>query len=361
MLCIHCKKEMNSPLVLFNGEITCPKCKKSLTKATKFNITKENQELYKLSETIFFKALTYKNFAQSDKDYNAQERIQTAIKYCTTAAMQSNPFAMVRLGYYFEKGFVKSAKTLHDCWTIAYGFYASVCFSNQNTTDVHIEKGLFDQTDDEVMVDAKRSAARYMLDMLLTSDEEFNKIDRFNFDTNRKKIEQTLNISESRRRSPKATNVVSQIVENVESCLNPKHAPLFGYFKIDRNQLVDLVNYKVNNKEFLDCFAKKIALFYVECYDNGKVDPSFDANVHIALDLRRRFDENLENDRFSKTGYLFFCNRTTKNWKKIYKALTDKSAYTMRALINAGAYSQIFTEDDIAQFVTIENIIKDME
>ena len=362
MICIHCKKEIETPLVLFNGDITCPKCKKSLAKAQRFNITKENHELYKLSETIFFKALTYSNLHKNDlKANNSQEKIQTAIKYCTAAAMQSNPFAMVRLGYYFEKGFIKSAKTLHDCWTIAYGFYASVCFSTDKTTDVLIEKGIFTETDDEVINQVRMSGARYLLDMLATSDEEFNKIEKFNYEKNREKIERLLKISDSRRRTPKTVNVVNQIVDCMQNCLKPKQAPIFGFFKIDKPTLVDLVNYKVSSKDFLQAFGKKISIYFVMSNQNGKVDPSLDAEQHIALDLKSRFDDYLENDRFSQLGYLFFVNKNTKSGKKVYKSLVDRNAYCMRAIINAGSNSQIFTQDDIVQFATIENIIKDME
>lgn len=104
MICQNCNKNIVKPLELYNGDWACPLCKTTLSiKSIAVRVDKENDETFKLSELCYLRAL--KN-AKDVKRYNAEMR--KALEYCRTAARMGNPKALIRLGYFYEYGYISA-------------------------------------------------------------------------------------------------------------------------------------------------------------------------------------------------------------------------------------------------------------
>ena len=85
MICANCKKKIDEPLLLYNGSLTCPSCKKLLTAVDNFCITEENEELYRLSENMFFRSLT-----SSDKNKQRNYRLKADFSKLSVSKGQRN-------------------------------------------------------------------------------------------------------------------------------------------------------------------------------------------------------------------------------------------------------------------------------
>lgn len=353
MICANCKKKIDEPLLLYNGSLTCPSCKKPLTAVENFCITEENEELYRLSENMFFRALT-----SQDKNKQRKYRLK-AVDYCKKAAIAGHPYAIVRLGYYYEKGLAEpSSKSESERgWRIAYGFYSSVCFCEEDKElKIELKRMPIAYQSNEHFHDLRKIAASYLLDMLLTTDEEFDALPRFNYAINRKKVLSQLGIHDDRTRASGQEKNRMEILESVlEGCLEKRHAPLFGYVWVKAGELSQFMEYKTDGKNLFDRLkAKGVEFRFIDSNEKGVIEENGDdESFHRVQNMTQVEDDGFERHN----GYLVFYNE--KNGKRVLKgsavAAVKKSLYDgfgsrLRSfIIAAKSGSRVFFEDDIRQ------------
>lgn len=139
MNCIHCGKRYKDPLELYNGKLICPNCGHALIPS--FSVTRENEELFGLSEQFFYGYLTKasraaaggEGSAHADKDEKKRQDklLRQAIEYCRRAAYSGHPEALVRLGYYYDNNYVDYGRSDSDRDKIAYKYYARVLYEEE--------------------------------------------------------------------------------------------------------------------------------------------------------------------------------------------------------------------------------------
>lgn len=341
MKCLQCKKEFKNALVLYDGTMLCPKCKKNLTN-TRYST--DYREIYKLSEVAYLNAL----ISSSRDDY--KRLMGNAIKYCTEAAIGGYPQAVVQMGVLYEKGFMDDTLSLHERWTIAYNFYKSICNSE----------------DANVATEVKKSAARYLLDMLRTADSEFS-ARNIKFEYNSNKIALLEKFSDLKMPSDEYFKGApkSQIDHFVALLRNGNSgkAPIFGFIKVTREELVTMIQNK-------DVMGKHYEIDFLPIIDG---EPNGEKSIAIDATCK---EENIRKEY--KEGYLYFFknrkNRHSSKIKNIQRALREVDFTNLITIIDEShSQSLSFRMDDINCFSmgkkgffvgankTIENIINHLE
>ncbi|MBO5736641.1 MAG: hypothetical protein J6S04_02425 [Clostridia bacterium] len=357
MICANCKKKIDEPLLLYNGSLTCPSCKKLLTAVDNFCITEENEELYRLSENMFFRSLT-----SSDKNKQRNYRLK-AVDYCKKAAIAGHPYAIVRLGYYYEKGLAEpsSKRESERGWRIAYGFYSSVCFCDEDKQlNISLKRLPTAYQDNDHFLNLRKTAAAYLLDMLLTTDESFDAIPRFNYAKNREKVLRTLGIHQDSMRAGGQEKNRMEMVEGVlAGCLEKKHAPLFGYVYLRAGELAQFMEVKEDGKSLFERLKSKSVEFrFIDSNEKGVIEANGDdESFHRVQNLAQVETEGFEHHN----GYFVFYNE--KNGKRVLKnsavtavknSLVEGFGSRWRSFILAAqSSSRVFFEDDIRQYVKV--------
>jgi hypothetical protein len=96
MICSNreCQKNIETPLILFDGRWICPFCKEDIfpNEQTEMKITNENHEKLLLSEKIFNEKWLL--------DYSSKDKssyLKKAIKLCSESAFLNNPYITILL------------------------------------------------------------------------------------------------------------------------------------------------------------------------------------------------------------------------------------------------------------------------
>ena len=126
MICQQCHKKVETPLELYDGGWACPHCKHGLMSAfSDFSVTRENEELFTLSERSYYRWLTNARRGQEGRAW-----LGKAVELCRESARLGNPLAVTRLGYYYDKDYVEENRSEAVRCRIAYAYYSAVCFSD---------------------------------------------------------------------------------------------------------------------------------------------------------------------------------------------------------------------------------------
>lgn len=131
MKCGECKDkkgaalDIGRPLELYDGRWCCPRCKKDIfpQKDSELQINAENNELFVRSEEAYYKWLT----SAGEKNAVRFKYLDKALNLCSEAAFALHPEALMRMGYYYENGYMDSSKSLKDRRNAAYRYYDAVC------------------------------------------------------------------------------------------------------------------------------------------------------------------------------------------------------------------------------------------
>ena len=135
MICNNCKREIDEPLNLFNGDWACPRCCEKIEFATKaLEETEENKELFIHGETHLLKALVLKDEA-TDIQKHFEELIAAAYYFFQQAAKLGNPSAFYRLGYLYDKDLIDKNRTEKNRCQIAMKYYLTVCKKAKQDSD----------------------------------------------------------------------------------------------------------------------------------------------------------------------------------------------------------------------------------
>ena len=270
MICPHCSKNIVKPLELYNGDWACPSCKNTVgIQSITVKVNKENDETFKLSELCYLRAL------KKQKDIAGYEReLAMAIEYCRTAARMGNPKALIRLGFFYERGYI-SADAMESA-RIAYEYYKLVWGSMPEMAERPADRDYA-----ESCKKLRCAAAKLYLELLKRNDS-FRRAGIDYAAERAKIIEKGLTVPDDDGVERMIEDSrISRVISVLSSCYNRERAPLFGIMRLDKGEYGLLRDVKTDKGD--DCklleFAKKllIVLFDADSGDFRTVKTESDA------------------------------------------------------------------------------------
>lgn len=295
---MKCKEnhEFEAPLILFNGDYACPECgiDLKLDKNDSLLSTEENIELFEQSEIYYLNALKNCN---DPKQFN--KLIKKSFELCRDSALLMNPEAIVKMGFFYDKDYVETTSLSEAQRTkVAMDYYTLV-----------IDRG-------EDFPEARTKAMIYALQMLKDKTpmerQQYQRI----YDT---LVERVGNYLPYNNYSDDSNASIDVAIENktqldkikaVFKTLEFKdRKPLFGYFKLSREEVMSLAELRSGSKA---------VLWAINLVDN-KINYS-KKSVYSSVG-------NLETDAdsylvlfYNIIGSKTFKNRTSKQKKLLKKA-----------------------------------------
>lgn len=260
MQCEKCKNEFDRALELYNGDWYCPYCHSLLALSDlKLVVTDANEDAFRMSEICYLRAL--KTPAQEKAEYN--DLLLKAIEFCKEAAHSGHPKALVRLGFFYDRGYFSIDET--EAFKQAYEYYGAVI--KGKISDMRTKK-LPDYADGGAKV--KRCAAKLYLSLLKNAPKSMRRFEKYDYPKELKAlksaglyyggddfVESTL-ISDRSQRA----------MEILQSCFSKDHPPLFGLLMLKGSEFAQLykITEKVKNgyKNKLLGIAEKVSLFLVD-------------------------------------------------------------------------------------------------
>ena len=391
MKCTKCAKEFETPIELYDGTWVCPYCMKELT-MTEFTVNDENHSLFLLSQTYFFhylsemkKILEKSVITPKDKEL-LDDYKEKAVSYCRDAALKGHPEARVKLGYYWEIGFIDRGGRAEG-YEMAYHYYNNVCEASCEN-GINVEKltqessKLFDYSryrSDEKMnklAEIKAEAVMRLVRMLKENSQMLGGADkdsRYNYSANVERLKKkgllgtdyVVRTAGTEELSDEA--VCDMIYTTMESCLKGVgKAHIFGYFRVNVGTLEKLYGATEMDedaatlKNLMQREGRnfKIALFYGKLNDKGVIDVNdyYDTIKGVGdngVDEKLFIDGEAETD----PAFLFFVltgkvsdkygyNKTVnKILDKVRKSLLDEAAYADGMLPR---WMELFNEDRLS-------------
>ncbi len=340
-----CKKEMETPLILFNGDLVCPFCGNPLVNdVIEFKITKKSEELFKLSEILF-----YNSFEFEDKE-TRDNYIKSAIEKCNDAMEMGHPQAYIRMGYYYDKDYLELNRSEAVRTKIAYQYYSAIVYSHSN--NISFEDGV------EIvsLVELKKTAANYMLKMLLDFNDEEQSSEKYSYEYNSNKIKELLNYSlddSYRENSFITTGNIQKILTTLNGCKNKKRAPVLGiYTLLNKYELKNL--FEAKEKIVFDLIdVEKINLLCYKYAKNNRV-----GGESYSLSTKKQVDALVKELKDEDKLALVFFNKKNghkllkrSDLKEIEKVILQKD-YIQMHINNIYSkverfYERVYHDDDI--------------
>lgn len=239
MKCQKCKKSFDLALELSNGRVCCPYCLSELGPSD-LSVTLENKESFDLSETYFktYLDLISQEIRNGNKGGNKNNKnkkttdskfyLNNALKFCKKAADAGNPEAILKLGYYYAKGYPDGFPEYKIAWN-----YIARIIRNKEAVEKAYKKNKED------VESVGRKAAFYLNDLLLSATDEF-------YDSVKCEIEEKGEIKNRLKdygvqfkceRTIKEIDVVDYFINFIENRKTTGHTPLFGLFKVKGRDL----------------------------------------------------------------------------------------------------------------------------
>ena len=342
MICINsnCNKKFKEPLKLYNGKIACPYCKEIINNIGQVKITVNNENLFNFSEMCYYRYLTPKsyNFVASRTLNTKAELLNNAIKYCEQAAREGNPFAIYKVGYYYEF----HADSQDDKIKMAYEYYKTIFELNRG---VEVEEGANGITNAELNV-IKDNSAKGIARLISKYKYVFANNNRYN-------VSQILAEIKAFNKNIISTDInalsKTKYVKNVfETCVqNKTRSPLFGVLFLTSAELKEVFGELGSFTRFIH---KGVTIKLLETNNRGEVDFA-----------NKRFIEQNANtlvnftDKNVKYYYLFFYNELGKHKllskttiKKIKHALENNDEFNeCNNLIVYPKAEYVIHDDDI--------------
>ena len=373
MNCINCNKKFKKPLNLFNGERTCPHCKKKLTELKSLYITEENEGLYNLSEVYYLRYLSPDSYSLNNKKalaYTPAELLENAVKYCEESAKLGNPKAIYKMGYYNEF-YLETEKSETDKIRIAFDYYSYLCYSSDVTVQSDgIAKGI---TKDEFSA-LKRNSAEAIVNLMNKYQVAFKGVGdyakKYDMKANFKKIKSIYGdivVDNTVVTVNQSSKIKSKQVQGVlKSCFGKDRVPLFGLYFLSFEEIKKVFSKDDGDKkkqDFVKFLKKGFNVGITECDANGEL--LLDNDGYFTDYNEQKLKAFLENDsNLGKYFYLYFYNskgkRTYLKKYDVAKTQNDliRNEYALiKELINFGMLEYLFFEDDIVQFKNAEKLI----
>lgn len=290
MICEHCRKEFKEPLELYNGEWACPLCRENISVTLKeLEVTHENEELFNLSEICYFRAVK----AENRKDY--QRDLSKAVELCREAARLQHPKALLRMGYYYDAGYI--AFDRNEAFKMAHDYYKAVWTATR--IDVNYTGGIADDWGANG-VKLKERAALLYLNLLKNVPEKYSNNSVYNYSEAKAAVIAAglpVKLSDEGAENREEDRAV-KVLDILESCKTGGRAPLFGVLRVDGETFKRLAETKDTGKK-----EKRAKLFkYAVSVDIVML------NEHTgnAKTIRKEEDVAAIND--DEQYYLYFFN-----------------------------------------------------
>ena len=349
MNCVSCKKTIDQPLELFDGEWACPHCRRIVGgMMTDFVITYENDRIFQLAENIYLAWLDDAVHRAGRSGADDAKQLRKAVELTREAAALGNPEAVVRLGYYYDKDYTEATKSETARCRAAYAYYSAVCFADP--AKLKIEDGV------KVSFDFKAlqiRAARYLLKMLANAPAELVRKEKFDYEKNKTDIEDRLGIKcPSAQKGGLKPSAQEQAFAKLRSCHSAHKAPLFGVIKLTGAEFEELAAMKVGLDTLIRFIKRGVQLSAVKANRDGKV--GYD-DVFETLKNERALNEYLASADRGGSYWLFFFNPKGGHrfygkigLDKIRKALVRDDHDVVKRIIDAWTGEDLtFMDDDV--------------
>ncbi|HIW01760.1 MAG TPA: hypothetical protein H9892_00245 [Candidatus Protoclostridium stercorigallinarum] len=331
-----CGKTITRPLELYDGRLACPYCKKIIgASGGGFRISAKSDTLFRQSEICFLRWLS------SDDKYGKESMrlLDNAVDLCKEAALEGDPRAAVRLGYYYDKDFVETNRSEEARCRVAYNYYASVCF-DRSVGAFPTERGVTAPDRDELRLEA----AQLLLGMLALTPDEFDAIEMYNFARNKAEAERLLGVRFPVRRAATAAEPdrVKEASLVLASCFASGRTPLFGMFRLGGDELAALVS----GDDFGKLLGRRrIRLgVYAEAEGGG-----VDARDRMQMLTNRALVRSVVPMYSGRTAYLYFYD--TRGPGAVMSALEADNGRLLKTLAaEGGRSSYVFYDDDITMY-----------
>ena len=349
MICKNCSKNVETPLVLYDGRLACPYCTKELTDVGDFRVSAESEADDRIAELGYLRWL--ERPSAETKKY-----LDRSVEACIRAARAGHPKAVARLGYFYEKGYVDGTRGRSESSTIAYGYYKKLCFAGN--VRVKVSDGVSGYGEAE-FAEIRKGTAKQLLSLIAS----------FSKDDGGVSLRSRANMEEVRRRVVAAypslagfvgsvmptaePDRVSRIVSVLTSTAASGRTPLFGVIRVTNTVLKALFAGE-NERTAYKLIGGGLELWYAPCDGDGMISESSDCRFQ-ALSNRKLVTEELDALTDNGAGYLYFFNGSSKRrqLKKsvcahVKKDLQADEFTLVKRIANKGGQSEYtFYDDDI--------------
>ncbi len=357
MKCSMCSSNIERPLELYNGRWCCPSCKKDIFPDvdTEFAITPRNRELFVRSEEYYFKWLTSTDESKSTRF----KYLDKAVSLCYESAFEYHPSALMRLGYYYERGYADFNTSSAERWRVAYFYYKALLFNTHK--GVNAEGGEERFADDLTQI--KLQCGEYMQGLLRDIPQELLQKTSFDgyesFDKLRKSVADKItdlggdaeDLGEVQTRS--LADMSSMAYATLRACVDEERAPVFAIFKLQRYECQKLFLESEDGFSVVGNVGRDMVIKIVAAFDDKEIDGRFkDFKSSNAL-------VDYVNDDCPESGvYVCFINwlgghkyLKKRDRANIVACLEDNSHAAIKKLIRAGKYNNcVFYDDDFYKF-----------
>jgi len=358
MKCGNCNQDIDRPLELYDGRWCCPHCKKDVfpDTDTELEINALNRELFVRSEEYYFKWLT-----SSNEDKRTRFKyLDKAVNLCYEAAFMFHPSALMRMGYYYDRGYVDFNTGSAERWRVAYFYYKAVLFNVHR--GVHTPEG-DDRYVDE-LTDIKLQCAGYLIDMLKNVPREIAVKRQFDgyesLDELRAALAEKITdlggdydkfelLYGERAEDEDAASVA---FATLRSCTDEERAPVFGIFKLSKEECVRLFSEEDNGFSVLESIGRDLRLKMAKAYDDKEIDGKF-YELKNSNAVAQYVSDCPDSGVYmcfvnARGGHKYLKKRTIAG---IAKCLEDNGNADIKRLIKAGRYNScVFYDDDFYKY-----------
>lgn len=357
MKCGYCNAEVVRPLELYDGRWCCPNCKKDVFPDTDsiFVIDASNNELFVRSEEYYYKWLTC-----TDEDKKTRFKyLDKAVNLCSEAAFRHHPGALMRMGYYYDNGYIDFTKSREERWIVAYFYYKAVCFNVHTSVATSAGEAYSDE-----IKEIKTECARRMATMLKNPPRGVSKKGSFDgfVDLNalRKNVLDKIKQLGGEYDEGEYMLAAKHDYDNADvayvawrSCFDEERAPLFGIFKLTKDEALKFFAPLGNGYSVPERIGRDTRLKIAEMYDDKEIEGRFYELRNS--DALARYAENCPESGI----YVCFINGAGghKYLKKrqinaFAKSIGEHNNAHIKRLIAAGKYNaSVFYDDDVYRYM----------
>ena len=365
MICKNCGNKFASPLYLYNGSSTCPRCKKEILTISALKVTKENEEYFNLSKIAFLRYLSPKSVNGTTAEKMSQvELLNKAQYYCQLSATLGNPHAIMQTAYLLER-FRSENKNELERIRLAIEYYSALCYSELNF--VKGENGAKELSQDEFIL-LKVEAGKKLLKLCSKYSALLKSSIRYDYKKNKERLNalyKTASFQDDDFSPSVNFNKVDSLIDILSSSRSKTKAPLFGVFFLSAEQFKLLFAKK--NGGVQSVVSKLVSkdpdfLRYMICDKEGKVssDSARFFNRIASVKIANEVVENLQDEDFV---YLYFFNAygkhnylTGKQIQTVKGELEENDQALLLSLVNyISEDTAVFFDDDIEQFKSGKN------
>ncbi len=358
MKCNKCNHDIERPLELYNGRWCCPSCKKDIFPDvdTEFVITAHNRELFVRSEEYYFKWLT-----SSDESKSVRFKyLDKAVSLCYESAFEYHPSALMRLGYYYDRGYADFSSAGAERWRSAYFYYKAVLFNTHR--GISTQEGEERYADDLTQI--KLQCGKYMLDLLKQAPLEVtNKISFDGYENLEKLTSEVINKIVSLggtvgqydgQSATREQDMSAMAYASLRACADEERAPVFAIFKLSKYEAQKLIlGSSDSDFSIVERVGRDLRLKIASAYDDKEIDGKFadfkNSNSLVNYVQNKCPDKGIYLCFFNWLGGHKYLKKRDRS--RVCQCLEDNSCAGIKLLIRAGKYNScVFYDDDFYKY-----------